>query len=238
MKQINFKFETIEAAATRISEIRAALDSHPHSEAAAFVLISNCEIPEAERLLERWDQQLPEVKRVGISEGYAADMDPDAALVRFNLIIAECGNVFYPLQIPCRHGDELKAAGEMNRFICAVPNVKGVAFYPSSRGLNVTRFLRALDSDVPFFGAMALPHYETNAMLVEQVRGEGYGIGKEILTSGFTMGLLPRAQSEPRILSRPMRNRLRERQRRRAEQRVGGRWHQGMRQAYRIGHAC
>lgn len=186
MKQINFSFETVEAAAARVSEIRAALDSHPHSDAAAFIFISNCEKAEAERLLALWNRQLPEVKRVGISEGYATDMDPDPALVKFNLIIAECGEVFYPLQIPCRHGDETEAAARMNRFIAAIPNVRGVAFYPSSRGLNVTRFLRAIESDVPFFGAMALPHYETNAMLVEQVRGEGYGIGKEILTSGFT----------------------------------------------------
>lgn len=52
MKQINFKYETLEAAAARVSEIRAALDSHPHSDAAAFVFISNCAKPEAERLLE------------------------------------------------------------------------------------------------------------------------------------------------------------------------------------------
>jgi len=186
MKQINFKFGTIEAAAARVSEIRAALDSHPHSDAAAFIFLSNCAKPDAERLLELWNQSLPDVKRVGISEGYAVDLDPDPALVKFNLIIAECAEVFHPLQIPCRHGDEVKAAAEMNRFISAIPNVRGVAFYPSSRGLNVTRFLRAIETDVPFFGAMALPNYETDAMLVEQVRGEGYGIGREALTSGFT----------------------------------------------------
>lgn len=194
MKQINFRFKTIEDAATGISGIRAALDSHPHSDAAAFVFMSNREMSEAERLLELWDQRLPEVKRVGLSEGYAADLDPDSALVKFNLILADCGNVFYPLQIPCIHGDEPKAAAETNRFISAIPNVKGVAFYPSSRGLDVTRFLRALDSDIPFFGAMALPLYETNAMIVEQVRGEGYGIGKEVLTSGFTMLIIAGAQ--------------------------------------------
>lgn len=154
MKQINFKFGTLEAAIARTCEVRAALDSHPHSDAAAFVFISNCEKAEAERLLALWDRQLPEVKRVGISEGYATDMDPDPAVVKFNLVLAECGEVFHPLQIPCRHGDEPEAAARMNRFIAAIPDVRGVAFYPSSRGLNVTRFLRALETDVPFFGAM------------------------------------------------------------------------------------
>jgi len=186
MKQINFKFETLAAAAARVSEIRATLDSHAHSDAAAFVFISNCVKPEAERLLEVWNRQLPDVKRVGISEGYATELDPDPALVKFNLIISECGEVFHPLQIPCGHGGEAEAAAEMNRFISAIPNARGVAFYPSSRGLNVTRFLRAIQSDIPFFGAMALPHYETNAMIVEQVRGEGYGIGEAVLSSGFT----------------------------------------------------
>jgi len=186
MKQINFNYETLEAAAARVSEIRAALDSHPHSDAAAFVFISNCAKPEAERLLELWNRLLPDVKRVGISEGYATELDPNPARVKFNLIISECQEVFHPLQIPCRHGDEVEAAAKMNRFISAIPNARGVAFYPSSRGLNVTRFLRAIESDIPFFGAMALPQYETNAMIVEQVRGEGYGIGKACLSSGFT----------------------------------------------------
>ena len=186
MKQINYKYETIEDATTHIREIRTALDSHPHSDAGAFVFISNCAKPEAERLLELWEQHLPDVKRVGISEGYAVDLDPEPALVKFNLIIAECGEVFHPLQIPCRPGEEKSAADAMNSFISAIPNVRGVAFYPSHRGLNVTQFLRAIEADVPFFGAMALPNYETNAMLVEQVREEGYGIGREILTSGFT----------------------------------------------------
>ena len=68
MKQIHFKYETIEAAASQVSNIRAALDSHPHSDAGAFVFISNCAKPEAERLLELWEQHLPDVKRVGISE--------------------------------------------------------------------------------------------------------------------------------------------------------------------------
>lgn len=186
MKQINFNYETLEAAAARVSEIRAALDSHPHSDAAAFVFISNCAKPEAERLLELWNRLLPDVKRVGISEGYATELDPNPARVKFNLIISECQEVFHPLQIPCRHGDEVEAAAKMNRFISAIPNARGVAFYPSSRGLNVTRFLRAIESNIPFFGAMALPQYETNAMIVEQVRGEGYGIGKACLSSGFT----------------------------------------------------
>ena len=186
MKQINFRYETLEAAAARVSEIRAALDSHPHSDAAAFVFISNCAKPEAERLLELWNRQLPDVKRVGISEGYATELDPNPARVKFNLIISECKEVFYPLQIPCKHGDEAQAVAKMNRFISAIPNARGVAFYPSSRGLNVTRFLRAIESDIPFFGAMALPQYETDAMIVEQVRGEGYGIGKACLSSGFT----------------------------------------------------
>lgn len=186
MKQINFNYETLEAAAARVSEIRAALDSHPHSDAAAFVFISNCAKPEAERLLELWNRLLPDVKRVGISEGYATELDPNPARVKFNLILSECQEVFHPLQIPCRHGDEVEAAAKMNRFISAIPNARGVAFYPSSRGLNVTRFLRAIESDIPFFGAMALPQYETNAMIVEQVRGEGYGIGKACLSSGFT----------------------------------------------------
>ena len=123
---------------------------------------------------------------MGISEGYATELDPNPARVKFNLIISECQEVFHPLQIPCRHGDEVEAAAKMNRFISAIPNARGVAFYPSSRGLNVTRFLRAIESDIPFFGAMALPQYETNAMIVEQVRGEGYGIGKACLSSGFT----------------------------------------------------
>ena len=123
---------------------------------------------------------------MGISEGYATELDPNPARVKFNLIISECQEVFHPLQIPCRHGDEVEAAAKMNRFISAIPNARGVAFYPSSRGLNVTRFLRAIESDIPFFGAMALPQYETDAMIVEQVRGEGYGIGKAVLSSGFT----------------------------------------------------
>lgn len=88
MKQINYKYETIEDAATHIREIRTALDSHPHSDAGAFVFISNCAKPEAERLLELWEQHLPDVKRVGISEGYAVDLDPEPTLVKFNLIIA------------------------------------------------------------------------------------------------------------------------------------------------------
>ena len=115
MKQINFKFETLAAAAARVSEIRATLDSHAHSDAAAFVFISNCVKPEAERLLEVWNRQLPDVKRVGISEGYATELDPDPALVKFNLIISECGEVFHPFQIPCGHGGEAEAAAEMNR---------------------------------------------------------------------------------------------------------------------------
>ena len=186
MKQIQFDFETIEAAVSGVFRLRTELDSRPHRDAAAFLFLSNCPVEEAEKLLQVWDRVLPEVKRVGISEGYTVPMGVEPVRVKCNLILAECGETFYPVQIPCQPGEEQRAAAEMNRFLSSLDNVQGVAFYPAFRGLNVTGFLRSMEPDVPFFGAMALPHYETNAMLVEEVLGEGYGIGKTLLASGFT----------------------------------------------------
>lgn len=186
MKQFEFEFDSIEQACDGVSGIQRILGRHPFKDAMAFVFVGRFPEKEVERLISMYDACLPEVKRVGISEGYATDFRSAVSRVKFNLVLAECGEVFHPVQIPCNPGYEEAAAAEMNRFLDAIPFVKGVAFYPSGLGINITRFLHATHSSAPFFGALAIPRYESEQLLSDGILEDGYGIGKEIISSGFT----------------------------------------------------
>lgn len=187
MKQFHFEYDTIDQACAGISGIRDVLSDHPGKDAMVFLFLARFSKEEAERLIAAYDDSLPEVKRVGISGGYSVDLNAALPIIKCNLVIAECGEVFHPFQIPCAPGGEADAADALNRFIDQIPDVKGVAFYPSGLGLNVTRVLRAMDSKAPFFGAMAIPKYESSRMLNTGILEDGYGIGREILSLGFTV---------------------------------------------------
>ena len=185
MKQFDFNYSSIQDALDGIADIRRVLDSFPHGDAAAFVFIDAFSMADVASLVSQYDVSLPEVKRVGISEGFSIG----GALVpqiKFNLIITDAADVFYPIQIPSQPGEERAAADTFARDIRDITDKKVIAFYPSNRRLNVTSFLQHLDTDLPVFGAGAMPQYSPDDYLGSPDVEEGFGIGAELLGSGYT----------------------------------------------------
>lgn len=143
----------------------------------------------ANRLLAALDHELPSVKRAGATVFPQPDAGnaalPGAAAVRINLVLSENAR-FHVVQIPCDPGAEGAAADQFVEACDRIDDVKCVALYPANPALGVTPFLRAASSslhDVPFFGAMAA--LESGAFDHLPI-GESFGIGKTLLSSGFT----------------------------------------------------
>ena len=100
MRQFQFTYSTIEAAISGIGEIREKLVSTPHHDAAAIVFLIACDRGDAELLLQAWDQDLPEVKRVGITEGFEVGRTQRMQIM-FNLLTADQGS-FHVIQMRMR----------------------------------------------------------------------------------------------------------------------------------------
>lgn len=173
MKQFNFTYKSIENAIEGIEKIRLLLDEIPHADAAAFIFVTAFTASDIMPILDYWDEQIPEVKRTGITEGYFEGHE-----VRINLILSTHG-AFHTLQLPAAPGEEEEAVLKLNSLLAEIPDVKGIALYPVGRRINATRFLEAISSDVPVFGAMAM-HYTGRFE-------DGFAISGDIVTSGFVV---------------------------------------------------
>jgi len=188
MRQFHFSYNTVEAALSGVREIRAALDAVPHRDAAAFVFLIACNRGDAERLLEAWDRGLPEVRRVGITEGFEVGTTQQMQIV-FNLITAE-QKAFHSIQIPCAPGEEASAAERFVRFADGIPHLKGIALYPSDQRLNITRFLQKGCQHVPVFGAEAAPIVIVDGHKNNYHMVPGFAVGETVLDSGFSALLI------------------------------------------------
>lgn len=188
MKQFHFEYSSVEEALNGVGAIRSTLENTPHQDAAAFVFLIACERQDAERLLDAWNRQLPEVKRVGLTEGYEVTDKLHMQIV-FNLITAE-SEAFHPIQIPCVPGEEAAAAAHLVRFAEGIPHLKAIGLYPANRRLDTTCFLLNGCQTVPVFGAAAAPVRTPSTQRNMAAWKEGFGIGDTLFDSGFTALLI------------------------------------------------
>ena len=188
MRQVDYRFHSIAQAIDGVADIKGYIESQPHTDALLSVYAAGIEEGEMARLLDKLNEELPDVARAGISEFF---YDPDSDDPYRNLGV--CVNVmlsdtarFHVLQIPCEPGDETSAAERFAEEIAQVADVKGVALYPSNLKMSVAKFLEKATADlqgVPFFGAMAV---DSDASFGRPSSGDMYGIGAQLLKSGFT----------------------------------------------------
>lgn len=68
MRQVDYRFGSADEAIDGLGAIRDAMQSRPHADALAVVFTAGVPAEDAGRLVRRMDEELPEVKRAGISE--------------------------------------------------------------------------------------------------------------------------------------------------------------------------
>ena len=188
MRQFQFVYSTVEDALSGIVEIRAKLDAVPHRDAAVFMFLIACDREDAAQLLAAWDSRLPEVRRVGITEGFEVGTTQQMQIV-FNLVTSD-QKAFHSIQIPCAPGEEAAAAERFVRFAEGIPHLKGVALYPSNTRINITRFLQNGCQHVPVFGAEAAPIVKVEGHMNNYHMEPGFAVGEAVLDSGFSALLI------------------------------------------------
>ena len=188
MKQKTFSYRTIDQAIAEMPDMARFIQENAHSDALITLYASELAAADMSRLLAEFDKAVPEAKRAGISEYPYNGVSPDGqgfAGVKANVMLSDSAR-FCALQIPCAPGGERGAAERFEKVLGEVSDVKGIALYPSNPALDVTGFLRRASKrlrGVPFFGAMS--SLSSDPFGHQTLEGS-YGIGSEVLASGFT----------------------------------------------------
>ncbi|MBQ9526509.1 MAG: response regulator [Fretibacterium sp.] len=198
MRQFNFEYDSIEAAVSGLADVKKALEEERTagrcSEALLLIFLSDSMEDEGWDLLRAIDAALPVrgqpgfagVKRVGVTGFNGNAYCETAHSIRLNLITA-AHTSFHTIQIPCQPDGEQEAGKTLSHFLDGIEDVKGVVLFPSNMALNVTEFLETVTEgreEVPIFGTMA--YGRTGAWYGEIVKGSLFGIGENLLDSGFT----------------------------------------------------
>ncbi|MBQ9452524.1 MAG: HD domain-containing protein [Desulfovibrio sp.] len=178
MIQKHFHFESLNEAIGHLSSIQNILKTTEHKDALLHIFTAGISTAEAQQLLTELDRQLPNVKRVGVSE-FNFSGDTSKPLVAFNVVMSNATE-FHVLQYPSAPGDEHLATAQFLHALNAMQHVKAVELFPVNPELDVTEFLDTVSDhyeDIPIFGTIARPSDATNG---------SFAIGKDLLSSGFT----------------------------------------------------
>lgn len=189
MWQKNYEYSSISEAVDGLLILRRDLQQAEYGDALLHIYLSGLTKRQAGFLLEEIDRMLPGVKRAGITaaSAEAGAMYTERVQIKLNLIVSEEAS-FQVLQFPCEPGQEKKAAGQFIEVLEKTPYVQGIGLFPSGVAIDTTFFMEKVSEEreeLPFFGAMALPSVIQEAG--EEPVSIAFGIGKEMLFSGFTV---------------------------------------------------
>ncbi|MBR3664840.1 MAG: HD domain-containing protein [Desulfovibrio sp.] len=187
MFQKNFVFHDLAQALKHIESLALLCKHSQCHDALLNIVVAGLSGKECEILLRALDQELAQVKRIGVSAYNMIDEDPSQVFIVFNLLLSKDAS-FSTLTFPCQPGEELEAAEACRRALDGIEQIRGIEIFPANPRLHVTRFLQEISrgrEDVPIFGTMAK---------VSQIGSNGadddcFSLGQDIVKSGFVLAV-------------------------------------------------